>query len=162
MPATMRDRRSGVIETEARIAGSLLELWRTDNTSLHQAAQNTLGLQRRRARFEFTPIGLEPLGNQSAAPLTGPDVVGAVQSQLDLTQFQGELHVRALVFIERAHAPGLRRSTWSRSVTTATELVAPEENTGQAGQPFWVPVGRDTAYERRLLSAVAAMLEIDQ
>src|SRR5437667_5116632 len=40
LPAVLRDRRAGVIETDPRIAGSVLEPWRTDNANFKQALEN--------------------------------------------------------------------------------------------------------------------------
>jgi len=135
MPPALRDRRSGVIETEAQIAGSVLEPWRTDNASAAQAVENTVAFQRRRARFEFTPAGFQ-------------------EPPRDLTKVPDDLELRVWVFVERASTPGLRRSTWTRSKTTTTQLVAPEGDTGPAPTTSWTPVTRDVAYERRLLAAV--------
>lgn len=150
MPATLRDRRSGVIETESRIAGSLLEPWRTDNASLNQTLENTLALQRRRARFEFTPLGLNPASDQVPTQPSEP--------HLDLSQHEGDLVLRVWVFVERAHNAGLRRSTWSRSKTTISQLAVPEGESGLPAGQFWTPVARDLAYERRLMEQVQSAL----
>lgn len=156
MPAVLRDRRSGVIETDARFAGSLLEPWRSDNASFDQAVENTLAFQRRRARFEFAPAGFQDSSPPSDEALPGPNLAGGGQPSLDLTQLQGDLELRVWVYIERATTLGLRRSTWTRSKTTSAILVAPEGQTKQGGATYWTPVSRDLAYERRLLAAVQA------
>src|SRR5262245_26807394 len=44
MPPILQDRRSGIIETDARIAASLLEPWRNDNASMNQAVENTVAM----------------------------------------------------------------------------------------------------------------------
>jgi hypothetical protein len=160
MPATLRDRRAGVIETEAHVAGSVLEPWRTDNATLDQAVENTLAYQRRRARFEFMPSPLA--GSTSASdtpatgPLAGPDLINTAQQPTDLTEMSGDLELRVWVFIERADVPGMRRSTWTRSKTTQSLLVYPEGmKERQKGTVInWVPVARDPDYEQRLLRQV--------
>ena len=157
----LRDRRSGVIETEARVAGSVFEPWRTDNASLGQAVDHTVAYERRRARFEFVPVGFQPdstAQTEQGEPLPGPDVIGTEVQPVDLTQTQGELELRVWVYVERANNPGLRRGTWSRRSTTIALLVAPEGETWQSTGVFWTPVARDTACERRLLAAVQASL----
>ena len=161
LPAAYQDRRGGVIETAPRQAGSILEPWRTDNASLSQGVENTLGNQRRIARFEFRPVGFsaEPPQADGDATLAGPTVVGAEEQLPDLTQAQGELELRVWVYLERAQVPGLRRSTWTRNKTTATRLVVPEGENGLPTGEYWVPVSRDEAYERRLLAAVRERLD---
>jgi hypothetical protein len=164
MPAALRDRRGGVIETQPNVAGSVLEPWRADNASLDQAVENTVAYQRRRARFEFAPAGATPAGESppsSTQPLPGPDVIGAgEETTVDLSQVQGNLDLRVWVFIERADVPGVRRSTWTRSKTTQSMLVYPE---GMKERPKgivinWRPVARDPDYERRLLREVHELL----
>lgn len=162
LASTLRDRRGGVIETSPRMAGSVLEPWRTDNATMDQAWENTIAFQRRRARFEFVPAGYQPPDDSTATDLLeGPDVLNAEQDLLDLTQNHSELELRVWVYVERATIPGLRRSTWTRSKTTQTLLVYPEgmvkEKKGMTVN--WQPVARDPAYERRLLRQVQAILE---
>lgn len=165
LASALRDRRGGVIETTPRVAGTVLEPWRTDNASLDQALENTIAFQRRRARFEFAPAGYQPPNDSTATDLLeGPDVLNAGQSLLDLTQVQGDLELRVWVYVERATIPGLRRSTWTRSKTTQTLLVYPEGMTkDKKGMTVnWQPVARDPAYERRLLREVQVALEAHQ
>ncbi len=152
----VRDRRSGVIETEPRIAGSLLEPWRTDNASFTQTIENTITFQRRRARFEFAPI-IFPPDQPPDAPLTGPDLFGTHKSEVDLTRHTGPLELRVWVYVERSYSPGLRRSTWTRAKTTRTRIV-PAEGDGTLARQYWTPVHRDEAFERRLLAAVQSAL----
>ena len=156
MPPILQDRRAGVIETDARIAASLIEPWRNDNASFNQATENTLAMQRRRARFEFMPAGSpQP---QSAPVPTGPSVAIAAASPVDLTHATGPLELRVRVFVDRAQTPGVRRSTWTRAETTTAQLVAPE---GLTGGTYWVPFTRDLAFERRLLDSVQQAIASD-
>ena len=152
----VRDRRSGLIETEPRIAGSVLEPWRTDNASFAQAIENTITFQRRRARFEFTPVVFQP-EQPADAPLTGPDLFATQDVEVDLSEHTGPLELRVWVYVERAYTPGLRRSTWTRAKTTRTRIVPVEDTESIPGQ-YWTPVHRDEAFERRLLAAVQSAL----
>jgi hypothetical protein len=148
----LRDRRAGVIETDARIAGSVLEPWRTDNASTNQSGENTLNFQRRRARFEFAPVGFRER-SFSEQPQSGPELLNDEPLQ-DLTQSNSELEIRVWVYIERAHTTGVRRSTWARNKTTVSRVIDPD--TGEvAPANTWVPVRRDLDYERRLMGEVA-------
>jgi hypothetical protein len=158
MPAVVRDRRAGVIETEARIAGSLLEPWRTDHASVEQAAENTLAFQRRRARFEFSTAEFGRRIDPAEPRQAGPDVLGTEPSAGDLTQTQGSLELRVWVFIERAQTPGLRRSTWTRSATTSTRIIDPNGDQSRGSGTVWAPLTRDKDYERRLLAEVEGSL----
>ncbi len=152
----VRDRRSGVIETEPRVAGSVLEPWRTDNASFAQAMENTIAFQRRRARFEFTPAGFRPR-EPAEASLTGPDLFAQHDAEVDLSRRAGPLELRVWVYVERAYSPGLRRSTWTRARTTRTRII-PADDEQALPTRYWTPVHRDEAYERRLLAAVERAL----
>ncbi|MHC4414190.1 MAG: hypothetical protein ACYS0G_02780 [Planctomycetota bacterium] len=153
LPPTLRDRRRGVIETEPRIAGSILEPWRGGNASLGQTMENTIAFQRQRARFEFTAVGFHPpaAGDE---PVSGPDTLATTTPGIDLSTYDGELELRVSVQVERAYAPGIRRSTWSRANTTRTTIISPAAGGEPLPSLFWTPVTRDPAFERRLLAAV--------
>lgn len=147
-----RDRRMGVIETDARYAGSMLEPWRGDNASFDQALENTVSLQRRRARFEFVPAGQESgEALPSEGALDGPAYTGIETAIPDLTMHEGPLELRVWVSVERSYRPDQRRSTWSRRSRSTPEGA---DLTGA----YWIPVTRDLAAERRLLSTIEAML----
>ena len=153
---TVRDRRSGVIETEPRIASSVLEPWRNDNASFTQTIENTITFQRRRARFEFTPAGFRPR-EAAEAPLTGPEPFAMHEAEVDLSRLAGPLELRVWVYVERAYSPGMRRSTWTRAKTTRTRII-PAEDEQALPSRYWTSVRRDEAYERRLLAAVQSAL----
>ncbi len=156
---TLRDRRSGVIQTEPRPAASLLEPWRSDNTSFGDTVDNTIAYRRRSARFEFAPSGfrptpvLEDLEHQ-------PDLF-LQRAMLDLTEHDGPLELRVWVYVEQAYSPGVRRSTWTRDHTTRT-IAVPSDPTVEPDPPtYWTPTRRDRVYEGRLLEAVRRLLEAD-
>lgn len=167
MPAAFRDRRAGVIDSEAHIAGSIIEPWRTDNASLKQAVENTIGFQRRRARFEFAPAEFTNVQGQDEWPAEHPQAavnraadlstpLHSRQPARDLTAHQGDLEIRVWVFVERANAPGFRRGTWTRRTASRAGLI-----TSQPQDPAtisWTPVARDTAYEQRLLASIRSNL----
>jgi len=153
MSPSLRDRRLGIIDTDPSIAGSIIEPWRNGNDSMAQAWENTLVLQRRRARFEFTPASFrEPQGTAV------PDLLGVAGSPLDLTTYQGAVELRVSVVVERSFTPGIRRDTWSSRNTTRTVVRRPASSPETPTTQFWTPVARDTAFERRLLAEVAGTL----
>ena len=158
MPAAMRDRRAGVIETEPDIAASFLEPWRMDGASITMRFENTLALQRRRARFEFTPAGFRPDADGGPAPLAGPDVLGLRPAEEDLTRLDEALELRVRVYLERAHKPGLRHDTWTRRKTTRTQILGAGEDPQPLEETYWTPVARDRDFERRLLAAIQKTL----
>ncbi len=152
MRATMQDRRTGLIETDARYAGSLFEPWRGDNASFDQAVENTVSLQRRRARFEFIPsAAAESPDLPDIESLDGPTIAGAPSEVLDLTTYEGPMELRVWVSVERSYRPDQRRSTWSRRSRSTPEGA-------DISGAYWVPVSRDVAAERRLLAAIEEML----
>lgn len=153
MPPALRDRRLGVIETTPSIAASFLEPWRGGNASFDQAVENTVVLQRRRARFEFTPATIRD------ATVSGPpDLLGLAGPPPDLTAFEGAVELRVSVVVERAYSPGIRRSTWSSAGTSRAVISRPSTDPESPTEPFWAPVARDTAFEKRLLAQVARSL----
>lgn len=158
MAPILQDRRSGVIETDSQIAATILEPWHNDNASYSQAVENTLSMQRRRARFEFVPAGFQPPEEKLEGTLAGPDVLAIDRPPFDLTKTQDQLHLRVWVYVERASTPGIRHGTWSRTETSQAILVVPEGQSAKAHGAFWTPVNRDPAFERRLLAQVEQSL----
>jgi len=157
----LRDRRAGVIETDHVIAGSILEPWRADESSFADSLANTVNLQRRRIRFEFTPVAFDPEsaseGDEDA--LVGPDLLAIDRPRRDLTRHEGgPIEIRAWVWVERAYNPGRRRFAWSRRATTSTRIIDPE--TGERiSANHWTPVSRDVAFERFILREIQSRLE---
>lgn len=162
MPALLTDRTGGVIEGRPRLAGSLTEPWRTDNSTLEQWSTSTLHKQRRRVRFEFLPIDFTsptPTGDETLRGAPFPGSGGDLEGSLDLDQFEGPIEVRVWVWIEREQLNDLRRGTWSRQsrsyTTNPMETVVPNDGTTRSSGR-WTPVERDVNMERRLLAEVAA------
>lgn len=155
LPPLVRDRSAGVIETETRIAGSLFEPWLLGEESLEQATENTLLFQRRRARIEFAPEVPETARLRGAnQPLPEPGVAGTVAAPLDLRGRSGPLEVRVRVYVERAFVPNLNMDTYSRILSTRYRT--PLDPRGET----WTPVGRDRAWEARILADLGRRMEI--
>lgn len=153
----VKDRRSGIIETDPKTSGSLIDPWQGGISSWDQAVENTISHQRRRARFEFVPVGFKP-ANHSEGSADEPDLFDSDQMDLDLTRTKGNIELRVWVYIERAHAPGRRRSTWTRSKSTRMKIVPSNENEKPIPSQYWTPVQRDQAFERRLLAEISSQL----
>ena len=154
---SVKDRRSGIIETDPTMSGSLVDPWQGGISSWDQALENTISHQRRRARFEFTPIGFKPSrSNEGSAD--EPDLFDPDHKELDLTRATGSIELRVWVYVERAHAPGRRRSTWTRSRSRRMKIIPTIKNEELAPGQYWTPVQRDQAFERRLLAAISSQL----
>jgi len=165
MPAVLRDRSGGVVETAPRIAGSIFEPWRQDNASFAEGLENTVSLQRRRARFEFVPADFVAPSAGDPARLEGAPLPGSRDDDLvDMRTHEGPLEVRVWVYIERAFTPGVRSGSWTRSQTTyARDPLAPGTGSGRDDVTIdfsrWTPVRRDPAYERRLLRELSRRMD---
>lgn len=149
------DRELGVIETDARTAGSLFEPWRTDNSGLEEGIDHTVNFERRRARFEFVPAGFsvpppQPDQRIESAALPGTD---RAQKRVDLARYEGVVEMRVWVFVDRAFRPNQRLGTWTRGemryAVDPLDKQDPEDETTRANTT-WTPIGRDVPYERRL------------
>lgn len=154
LPPAVRDRGAGLIETEPKIAGSLLEPWLWGEETVPQAVENTLLFQRRRARIEFTPLGgpaSRPLSESGELP--GPAIAGAIgAAPVDLERLGEPLELRVRVDVERAFVPGVKRNSWSRVLTSRyQDPLRPSVET-------WTPVGRDAVAEARILQAIERSL----
>lgn len=167
MPAALADRTIGIIETTPRHIGSIFEPWRQDSTGIVQGAEATIQYERRRVRFEFVPAGFTLPAPSGEARLTGPDVPGSLADdrRFDLEHYEGEVQLRAWVYVERAFTPGLKPGTWSLSLTTTwTDPITnnpyrSSTDTTTRSPTTWTPISRDEAMERTLLANVQKQLE---
>ena len=163
-PATLRDRSGGLIETAPRLCGSIFEPWRLDNADMNQVIENTIALQRRRARFEFIPKSFIPSPITDPAVLEGAPLPGSSSDDLlDVRTHDGPLELRVWVYTERAFTPGLRTGTWSRAQRSfSADPLAPDRLMLESGSTVdrsrWTPLRRDTAYERRLVEEIRSRL----
>jgi hypothetical protein len=160
MPAILRDRAGGVVETAPRLSGSFFEPWRLDNASFSETIENTVSFQRRRARFEFVPADFVAPSAGDPNNLEGPPLPGSTGDDLlDVRTYPGPLEVRVWVYVERAFTPGARLGTWTRSQATfSRDTLAPVRDDGDktvVDFSKWTPVRRDPAYEQRLLEALS-------
>lgn len=165
MPPLLADRAGGVIESRPRLAGSVMEPWRVDHSSIDQLAASTLHKQRRRVRFEFLPLEFTSADSTGGDELVGAPLPGSAEDLVrttDLSDFDGPIEIRVWVWIEREQRSGLRRSTWTRVGRTYArnplETIPPDDGTTRS-RGVWTPVERDVAMERRLLADVAASLD---
>ena len=154
-PAVM-DRRGGYIHTDPAAAGSLVEPWKPRASSPRQALENTMTLQRRTARFEFRPAGVEELPNTDVGKLAGPALLTGLD--VDLTTYEGPIEVRVWVYVDRQYKRGIRRGTWSLNTETVTKELPADSLWEQTPSTFWVPMTRDVARERALLASVLSQL----
>lgn len=162
------DRTTGIVETDARHAGTLLEPWRVDNDGLGQAAANTLVKTRRRVRIEFTPQGWTPPPLAVDGTLRGPSLPGSAPdlARFDLQSWSGAIDMRVWVFLEQSSEPGVNLSSYSASLESRyTEVRGDGQSpTSEGGAPppsaVWNPVGRDEAYETTIGRAIANALSL--
>jgi hypothetical protein len=162
MPPALADRGNGIIETEPRLVGSLLEPWRTDSSGIDQTLQATMQMERRRVRFIFVPEGFEPQAIDGQSDFQGAAAPGSPQdlARFDLETHEGPIELRTRVFIERGFRPGIRQNTWSGTLRTMTTEPQPKRrDDGTTRTPTqWTPIGRDEVAERLLTARVAALL----
>lgn len=153
---TVIDREAGVVDTDPRRAGSLVEPWRTDNASLSDAAANTVSPRRRQVRLSWTPVGAEqPL--VEPATLGGPEVPGSKAPQPGADLAAAPLILRAIVSLEQQYTPGDRISPYSASLSS--NFTEPRSATdGPVDRGTWTPVGRDEATEQRILGLIERAL----
>lgn len=163
MPAVLSDRSIGIIETKPRHIGSFMEPWRLDSSGLGQTAAATIQFERRRVRFEFTPVGFTLPPPRVEGALTGASVPGGVpaESRFDLEHYEGAIELRTWVYVERGFTPGLKPGVWSLSLTTTwTDTVTNvptnggRDDTTTRSPTQWTPIARDEAMERTLMERV--------
>ena len=157
------DRSLGVIETDSRAAGSLLEPWRTDNAGLQESVAHTVNFERRRARFEFVPEPFELPMPQPAAASPGPALPGTdrAEGRVDLVAWKGPVQLRTWVMVDREFIANQRVGRWTLGETLVsqdpTQVPHPQDRSSRTpGQ--WTPIGRDVQYERRLTEGILRIL----
>ncbi len=156
MKPQVMDRRGGHIHTDPAAAGSIVEPWKPRASSPRQALENTMTQQRRTARFEFRPVGVEELPHTDVGKLAGPALLAG--SGVDLTVYEGPIEIRVWVYVERMYKRGIRRGTWTLSSDSVTKELPADSLWEQTPPGFWVPMTRDVARERALLAEVESKL----
>lgn len=157
------DRAMGVIETDGRVAGSLLEPWRTDNDGIGDGFAHTVNHERRRARIEFVPEGWAAPVPDPSAPVRAAAIPGTdrAEARFDLSAPTGPVELRVLVFIDRSFVPNKQIGNWSLSQVTYSRDPLDARDAGDEttrAPTRWTPIGRDPAYERRLADRIRASL----
>lgn len=159
------DRTTGIIETDSRHAGTLLEPWRLDNEGIEQSAAHTLVKTRRRMRVEFTPAGWVPPPLSTDGTLAGAALPGSGSdlSRFDLQSWTGPIEARVWVYLEKSAVPGIQLSSYSgtlssRYVETREEDPATPSDGSTRYRSSWNPSGRDEAYERTIGLAISQAL----
>lgn len=165
MPADLRDRDGGVIESRPNVSGSVLEPWDWAAGSPVAAVEDTVNHQRRRVRFEFLPAGFRPATPIADAPLEGERTPGSVAGDaagaVDLAHYEGPVELRVWVYVERSYTPYLQRSTWTfrgRSFARNPDEVRRGEDGAVLDPSKWTPVRRDADMEREILDALRGKL----
>lgn len=152
---TLRDRRSGLIETDAAESAGWFAPWDLEPGSSHEAMA-TLATIRRSARVSFRPTGFDPAA--AVEDLAGPDLLGLRGPPEDLLEATGRLEVRIAVSVERSHRPGLQVDTWSRRLVNDARVGRPAPAEGFEPARTWWPVARDPGLEAAMLQDVAERL----
>ncbi len=170
MPAVLRDRDGGVIESSPNVSGSLVEPWDWPRGDIGAATESTLNFQRRRVRFEFVPTGFRPRELREDAPLLGTLTPGSEDASaadaVNLSGYEGPLELRVWVYLERAYTPYLQRSTWTfqgrtfaRNPERAADIANAERNDGSTRDTsIWTPIARDPAFEEAILTKLRERL----
>ena len=152
MKPVLMDRRSGVISTIPTIAGSFVEPWKPHPSTPRQGLENTLSLQRRSARFEFTPVEMELITKNGDGELLGPNLLSG--TVMDLTAYDGPMELRVWVYVDRFYTQGIRRGNWTLRSESRTVVLPAQEPWNQVQGEFWTSMNRDVARERSILLAI--------
>ncbi|MFZ9882186.1 MAG: hypothetical protein ACO3QC_12385 [Phycisphaerales bacterium] len=154
------DRGAGTIETEPKAGGSMVEPWTWNDHTVDEVVEGTLAFERRRVRFEFVPVGFEPVASNADAPLAGPVLPGSGRgSGAAIDRVDGDLELRVAVSVERQFQPGLQRNSWTRSVGgVARDVTVPDDGRALRDRSTWTPIARDERLEQLLLARVREQL----
>ncbi len=151
------DRRFGVITSEPRDAGSVVEPWRDHSATTAQAIESTFNYERRVVRVTFEPAsGVDGGGGGRVDGQAGLAQVaprdGAVMEGEEISNYEGTLRITVQCMIERAHRPGRRIET----TTTRDVSYAIDPSLAARGVPnaFWEPVARDAYFEQYLMGLI--------
>jgi len=173
-----QDRRFGIITTEPYVAGSLLEPWRTDNTTAYQWSDATLNYQRRIVNVHLEPavpaalaaaeLNRVAVRRGEAATEVDDEQVGEVVAQAvgespeseppPATTYDGQTYqLRVVVDLEQRQVPEQQLHTAAMSSETYYGRSPDVRSTvTEEGRElsFWKPIGRDIYYEQRLVQEI--------
>lgn len=158
------DQELGVIETDARITGSVVQPWRTDDDGIQDLLAHTVNFERRRARFEFVPEVFDlptPTADQRSIAAALPGSLRA-DARLDLLQVTGTIEMRAWVYVDRGFMPNQRIGRWTLQETTYSRDPSEVQDSQDESTRIpteWTPIGRDVPYEQRLMRRIREELD---
>lgn len=154
------DRRTGLIETSPRLAGSVVEPWAWRDMTAADVAEATFGFERRRARIEFVPARFPAAAPDASAPLAGAilpgsergkgaDLESPVATDLDA------LELRVSVSVERQFRPGYQGSAYTRAFSSfSRDVTVKDDGLAPRDRSTWTPVARDERLERLLVARI--------
>ena len=155
------DRRTGVIETAPKLAGSLVEPWSWSDLTSADVVEGTFGFERRRARFEFVPAAFRPVATDASAPLAGAILPGSERDKGADVGSAGasageSIELRVSVSVERQFRPGYQSNAYTRALGSyARDVTVRDDGTAPRDRSIWTPVARDERLERLLVERVA-------
>lgn len=163
------DRQTGTITTQPRFAGSVVEPWTWQQLTASDVVAGTFGFERRRATFEFVPVGFTPQSAATSAgssPLAGAVLPGSERgSGADLSsstrgEGDGLLELRVSVSVERQFRPGYQGTAYTRALGSFSRDVTDEkaESPVARDRANWTPVARDERLERALIAQIQSRL----
>jgi hypothetical protein len=172
------DRQTGTITTQARFAGSAMEPWTWQQLTASDVAAGTFGFERRRATFEFVPVGVVPQSaatSVGSAPLAGAVLPGSERGEgadiLASSGSDGLIELRVSVSVERQFRPGYQGTAYTRALGSFSRDVTDEKSQSgfaagaEAEAPVardranWTPVARDERLERALIVQIQSRLQ---
>lgn len=147
-----------------------MEPWTWSDLTEDDLAAGTLSAERRRAHFEFVPVGFKPIAPEGSAPLAGPVLPGSERARgADLPSSTGELELRVTVSVERRFRPGYQSSPYTRALGGfSRDAMVNDADAKQTPAPrdrsTWTPIARDERLERVLIARIAELLtqSVDQ
>ncbi|RLS46411.1 MAG: hypothetical protein DWH86_02930 [Planctomycetota bacterium] len=157
------DRELGIIETDARASGSLLEPWRSDNDGLQDMMAHTVNFERRRVRFEFVPESFDSPTPGADARAEGAAIAGSTRAEqrFDLLSTKDTIEMRVWVYVDRAFRPNQQIGRWTSGethVSTDPTMTQTLEDESTRIPTEWTPIGRDVPYEQRLMVSIKELL----
>lgn len=157
------DARSGVITSTPKRTAGLATPWDREQATFGDEFRDVMNRHRRIVRVSFTPADL-------AEPESGPRspaAVGDIESDpaspaslgvLDLRGYDGPVHARFHVTLERVHRPGFRPEPASIRLSPISEDPALRER--GMWPEYAVAIDRDLALERQLAQALRRRLAL--
>jgi len=149
------DRRFGIITSQPRDAGSVLEPWRDITATPAQALDASFNYEHRILRINFIPASGTTRTPPTQADTPAPIAQIEPQPQTtttDITSYEGTLRIDVQAIIERAHHPGRRIETTSLRKSSYTI----DPSLAKRGIPakFWEVIARDPYQEQDIMKRI--------